>query len=387
MHRQNPQRIAFLNFGGIGDEILFSPVIQAVCQAYPDAHLTLILEKRSRCIQELVLQLDGCIAVELQQRSKIQLFGHLLKQLQEGRFDAVISSGSSPFISVLLALSGIPVRIGFDTGLFSRMLLTEAAPLNRKTYAGEMYFALARTFLHAVKKPYQSKEPIIPKLSVEPAVREQARQLLARYEPSPPRQRILIHPGVSHISVRKNILKAWPTRYWAELLAELPRRYPEANIYLLGGPDDAEAIEQLEAYCEQLPGFCRSRMINLYGKTANLQELAGLIDLADLLISVDSAPMHLAVGFQTPVVAVFAPTDEKKLLPQSSLFQAAARQDLSCRPCLWDVRSSSCERPICLEVDPSAVLEKVALLMGSEARCLRKPNPYPAFEQSAGGEE
>lgn len=357
------ERIALLNFGGIGDEILFSPVIHAVRAAYPEAYLSLILEARSGRFKELIPELDFTHEVQLHKYSRFQLFWKLLKLLRGKHFDAVISSGSSPFIAVLLWASGIPIRIGFDSGKMSRKLLTAAAPLNRKTYAGDMYFSLAETFLKRMQADNVKAGPAIPKLSVDAGSRQTALELLAPFEPEPPQYRIMIHPGVSHMSVQKNILKAWPLSSWENCIQELLAQYPKAQVYLLGGPDDKEVIADMVAFQQTLPDEQQARMINLYGKTMTLKELAALIAVGDVLISVDSAPMHLAVGLNTPVVAIFAPTDEKKLLPQHPHFQAVARDELLCRPCLWDIRQVSCDKPVCLDVKVSDVLARVQTIL------------------------
>ena len=357
------KRIALLNFGGIGDEILFSPVIHAVHQAYPEAELTLILEHRSRSVHELLPEVSHLETVDLGTTSRGKLFGVLLKRLRAGRFDAVISSGSSPFIPVLLSCSGIRVRVGFETGAISRFLLTGAAPLDRKTYAGDMYYSLAKTFLSVMQKDPLDSGQAIPKLSVEQEAQERAQLILSEFEKTAPRQRILIHPGVSHMSVVKNILKAWPLEHWQALITELTSRYPDAHLYLMGGPDDAEVINTLEAHRRTLPQALASRVFNFYGKTSSLKDLAAFISVADVLISVDSAPMHLAIGLGTPVAAIFSPTDPQKLVPQSPQVEIAFREDLNCRPCLWDVRKVSCDNPVCLDVPVELVLTKVDKLL------------------------
>lgn len=86
---------------------------------------------------------------------------------------------------------------------------------------------------------------------------------------------------------------------------------------LAGGPDDAEIIKEIQA---GLPA--NSKLISSAGKTKSLADLAALTKLCDVLVCVDSAPMHIAVGAQKPVVAMFGPTDEAKLLPKHPIFKA-----------------------------------------------------------------
>ena len=101
MRPESLQKIAFINFGGIGDEILFAPVIAEVKQYLPQAHTTLFLEDRSSAVKDL-LNVDQVIALDVQGQSRLRLFFQLWKTLRGQCFDAVISSGSSPFIPILL---------------------------------------------------------------------------------------------------------------------------------------------------------------------------------------------------------------------------------------------------------------------------------------------
>ncbi len=350
------KRIAFINFGGIGDEILFAPVIEDIKQALPQAHCTLFLEGRSQSVKDL-LTLDDVVPLKVQGQSRQSLFAELWGKLRQGRFDAVISSGSSPFIPILLFASGIPIRVGFQTGAVSRALLTTEAPLapknDRKGYAADMYFALASSFLkQLLGEAYQPMRPVLPHLRTPSLADQQwAASLMPPHQPA---QKILIHPGVSAISVQKNILKGWPPAQWAALITQLCQEGHQ--VYLAGGPDDAEAVREIQqALPAALHGFH-----NLYGQTKNLLQLGALVLTADVLVCVDSSPMHLAVGYQKPVVAIFGPTDERKLLPPNDArFQAVTVQNLSCRPCLWDVRNDNCATSECLQVPVSLVLAKV----------------------------
>lgn len=350
------QRIAFINFGGIGDEILFAPVIEDIKRVLPQAHCTLFLEHRSQSVKDL-LTIDEVIPLQVQGQSRQSLFAELWRKLRQGRFDAVISSGSSPFIPILLFASGIPIRVGFQTGAVSRALLTTEAPLapkhDRKGYAAEMYFALASSFLrYLFGEAYQPMQPVLPHLKAPSLADGQwAASLMPATQSG---QKILLHPGVSAISVQKNILKGWPPAQWAAFITQLCQLGHQ--VYLAGGPDDADTVHQIQqALPPTLNGFH-----NLYGQTKNLLQLGALVLAADVLVCVDSSPMHLAVGYQKPLVAIFGPTDERKLLPPHDVrFQAVTVENLSCRPCLWDVRNDNCATSECLQVPVSQVLAKV----------------------------
>ncbi len=357
MKPEGIKKIAFVNFGGIGDEILFAPVIEEVTRMLPQAHTTLFLEDRSRAVKDLLAGVDSVVELNVQGQSRIKTFFQLWRLLRGKYFDVVISSGSSPFIPVLLWLSGIAVRVGFATGESSRRFLTVEAPLapkhDRKGYAAMMYFALARSFLEwLMPEQYQPIQTVLPHL--QPASSEELQWAQDILKTDAPDQKILIHPGVSTVSMRKNILKSWSPAQWAQLIERLS--LAGHAVYLAGGPDDQESVEAIRAALPaNLPHFS-----DLYGKTKNLRQLAALIQESDVLLCVDSSPLHMAVGYGKSVVAMFGPTDEKKLMPlDDPRFQAVTVQDLACRPCLWDVRNDCCDNPVCLDVPVEAMLSAV----------------------------
>ena len=50
---EKKKNILFINFGGLGDEILFLPTIISVKKEFPNSKITLALEPRSRGIINL----------------------------------------------------------------------------------------------------------------------------------------------------------------------------------------------------------------------------------------------------------------------------------------------------------------------------------------------
>jgi putative inorganic carbon (HCO3(-)) transporter len=350
--KQSIRRIVCVNFGGIGDEILFAPVIEALKQELPDASLTLILEKRSQSVVDLLTGVDESIGLDIQGLSPLQRFWRMRQALTAQSYDLVIASGGHPLIAVLLASTGIKYRVGFENRTLTQALLTVAAPLApkllRTDYAAKMYFSLADAFLNWLQFGYQAPEAILPHL--KPPGLEDLLWAKGLLRVEDPRRKILIHPGVSTISVQKNILKGWPSTSWAELIRLLAQAGHQ--VYLVGGPDDMDIVTDIR---KLLPRSL-ANFQDLFGQTANLKQLAALIQASDLLVSVDSSPMHIAVGYGKAVVAMFGPTDEKTLLPtEDARFQAVVVPGLACRPCLWKMRNESCGNPVCLTVPVAAM--------------------------------
>lgn len=346
MNKKQFKKVLFINFGGIGDEILFFPTLKTFKQLYPDSNITLLLEPRSACSVNLTNTVDNILQYDVKSNNKGIAFFNLLKLIKSGKFDAVISSGSNKFISILLFLSGVKTRIGYDSGFLSKIFLTNSVKLNKKQYAGMMY--------HDLLKGINIREKAaLPEIIIPESMLEIAETLLYKKD----KPIITIHPGVSKLSIVKNIIKGWPEERWAELVEKLVET-ENYYIALCGGPDDEKVIEKIRQEIKNR-NINTDFIIDLYGKTKNIIELAGIIKLSDALICVDSAPMHIGVGVETKIVALFGPTDEKKLLPEHNRFKVVKKSDLACRPCLWDCRNEVCEKPVCLDTTVNDVIQSI----------------------------
>ena len=327
---REPKKILALNFGGIGDEILFLPALSSLKKEYPQAKITLALEPRSKSVKDLSNLIDDVICVDIKGKHKYrELFKFLIKA-RLGRFDMVFSSGANQLIPVLLFFTGITYRYGYESGALSRILLTKAVKLKKNQYASKMYHELV-TPVTDIKTPY----PEIDAGEVEK-------------EPNS----VLIHPGVSKMSVVKNMIKTWKPEIWAELVKKVLAA--GKKVYLIGGPDDRECIEKIVEIVGNVPDF-----VNLYGTTKNIMDLARLTKRAEVLICSDSAPMHIGVGVGTKTLALFGPTDEKKLIPDDERFIAIKNNGCSCRPCLWDKRQTTCDELKCLDINLDDVIKLI----------------------------
>lgn len=312
------KKVLFINLGGIGDEIMFLPAINSFKQEFPDAHITLALEKRSSAIKDLTNLIDDLIFVEKTKQGMLKLFF----QMRFNNFDTVISSGSNKLISVLLFLSGIKTRVGYDSGNLSRKLLTNAIPLNKNQYAVKMY--------HSLVTPFTQKTTELPCFDIEKkSVRPNT---------------ILIHPGVSRKSFEQGMIKTIKPAEWAELVKELSTSGKE--IILTGGKDDTETINLIK---QNLDGCS---YIDMTDKTSTLRDLAELISTSERFVCSDSAPLHVAVGMGTRTFVFFGSTDYKKLIPVSENIVPIIN-DYPCpiRPCLWERRKTTCEDLRCLKYD------------------------------------
>ena len=322
--------ILAINFGGIGDEIFFLPTLISLKKEFPNSNITLILEPRSKGIKDLTSVIDNIILVDIKKSNKYLELLKLLIKVNLGKYDLVISSGSNKLISVLLFLMRIRCRCGYNTGLLSRILLTNPVTLNKEQYACAMYHDLIRDIT--------KNNTLLPEIEIN------------RKQRIP--NSVLIHPGVSKLSIEKGCIKTITPDIWAQTIDLLAAA--GKNVMLVGGPDDDECIKQI------LRSVKTSKFENLYGTTKNLKDLAELISSTETFLCSDSAPLHIAVALGIKTFAIFGPTNPDTLIPKSDLVTPITASD-NCplKPCLWTKRQTTCNELSCLNISPKQIVSYI----------------------------
>ena len=331
---RNIEKILAINFGGIGDEIFFLPTLNNKKKEFPNAKITLALEPRSKSVKDLTDVIDNLFLIDIKGKNKYFELLKLVFKARTGKFDMVISSGGNKMIALLLAMTGIKRRYGYDTGKLSQKLLTTAVPLNKNQYACAMY--------HDLITPVTGEKTLLPQINV--AQQEKVKNT------------VLIHPGVSRLSVQKGMIKTIDAKIWANVVDLLIKK--GKRVILAGGPDDAQCIETIrKTLAERGHGHMFE---DYYGKTKSLRDLAELIAKSEVFICSDSAPLHVAVALKTRTFVIFGPTDDKKLIPQSDLVTPIKANDrCPIKPCLWEHRQTTCETLDCLKITAEDVVKTV----------------------------
>ncbi len=142
-------------------------------------------------------------------------------------------------------------------------------------------------------------------------------------------------PRVAIIPCSRWEIKNWPAKNFAEVARGL-RNVTGAAIYLVGSRDNAPT-------CADIAAAVGEGVVNLCGRTT-LVELGGWLAEMDLVLTVDSGPMHMAAAVGRPVLAVFGPTDPRRTGPYGRMHRVVQTQGLACRPCFTD----RCDNPACL---------------------------------------
>lgn len=154
-----------------------------------------------------------------------------------------------------------------------------------------------------------------------------------------------------------NAPAGWETKRWdaqrtAAVADRLISRYGAHIMYTGSGADSA--------FIDGIIARMRHPAINAAGRTS-LKELACLIKRAQLMITTDSGPMHLAATVGAPIVAVFGPTAPWRTGPCTTRAHIVRKQ-VPCSPCY----RRRCDSMLCMrEIEVDDVMEAAGLFMGA----------------------
>ncbi|HEX3865136.1 MAG TPA: lipopolysaccharide heptosyltransferase II [Gemmatimonadaceae bacterium] len=235
-------------------------------------------------------------------------FRHLASQLHERRYDSAYLAQGSPRSGALALAARIPDRVGFSTSAGRMFYTTRIAPIDNMHHAARLLSLGTRD--PAADVP---RARLRPHLYPGHAERETVDTLLGTNAAG--EQIVALAPGSVWAT------KRWP--YYRELAYALRDR---ARIVVIGGAGDLPlALE--------IVGATKGQAVDATGKLSLLAS-AELIGRSTVLVTNDSAPLHLASAMNTPAVAVFGPTvPEFGFGPLSARSAVAGVADLACRPC------------------------------------------------------
>ncbi|HBE17788.1 MAG TPA: glycosyltransferase [Cyanobacteria bacterium UBA11149] len=291
-------RVLALLPGGISDQILFFPTLDDIQAQYPNGEIDVIVEPRAKGAYRVCQSVNEVLTFDYKDRNGLADFGNLLGILRDREYDAAVALGGSSSIGFLLWMSGIPLRVGYASGL-GQLFLSNPVPLKAEQYTAQMYHDLLQGF--GISSPCPNLSIRIPQSDIDWAHTQ--RQQLGATDGS----YILIHGGSSPRSQAKGIDKIYPAQKWQKIVENITQKQPNISIVAIQGPDDAEIVAAMKEACPDIKVIL----------PPDLGKLAAIIASANLILCVDSAPLQLAVAVGTYTVGLFGPTNPAKCLPQN----------------------------------------------------------------------
>jgi len=170
------------------------------------------------------------------------------------------------------------------------------------------------------------------------------------------RPRVVLAPAGARNMLADDVLRRWQPERYVTLAKLLFERGIE--VVLIGGPGDAWVQ----------PLFAELPVTDLIGLHTLPQTLA-LLDEADLLVTHDTGPLHLAGIARCSIVSIFGPTDPHGRLPQRPGTVALwGGEGFACRPCYDGHSFAPCPSNDCMaQIAPAQVLIEIEALLAARA--------------------
>ncbi|MGC9361329.1 MAG: lipopolysaccharide heptosyltransferase II [Candidatus Syntrophosphaera sp.] len=301
-----PKRIFLIQTAFLGDVILSTNLPRAIKRIYPEAELDLVLIPSTRAIFAHDLHVNRIWVFDKGRfPRKVISFFQLVKNLRRRRYGLAISLHVSLTSSLIMLLSGAKERLGYPRQRHTTMSvdLPKGIPVVKRGL-------LLLKALSDEEFDHQTE------LFVPPGTQARVENFLAANSLKPEKL-VALAPG----SVRAT--KRWLPQYYAQVLKDLEGK--GYKTVLVGGKQDKQL-------CERIIRDAKTRTVNAAGKFDILGS-AWLIRNCRLLISNDSAPLHLANAVRTPVLAIFGPTVKRFGFFPFRGCDRVLQIDLDCRPC------------------------------------------------------
>ncbi len=291
------QRIVVIGLSNVGDAVLMSPVVQRLHARYPDAVMTLFIGELACAVFEH----DPLV--------------HELQCLDDFH-------GGLGKLRLLLAIRRLRPDVLID--LRSTML-----PLCWRPWRAWRYFAPVPSSIRHMRDrhlwrlsrqdPDSSRQDAEPGslLAISPDEESRVDRMMERWNLRPGKRLVVICPGT-----RSHIKRWYPDRFAA--IADRLIKTMDAEIVFTGEPDEAPIVQEILKSMDHVAHNATS--------CTTIAQLGSLMQRAELVITNDSASLHIACAMGTPVLALFGPTDPIKYGPTGQGDRAIQRR-LFCVPC------------------------------------------------------
>jgi len=305
----SPKKILIIQLSALGDTILAVPALRAIRYRFPNAEITMLASPTNLDYLARCPYVDRRVAFHFPVH-------RLLYALRRERFDWAIDLEHWPRLSALLAYAtGAPVRVGFRADKQHRhFLFTDVVPHLPGQHEVRNFLCIA----HQLACPMRGMQL---EVWFSEAERAWVLKTLAEEEVQPEQPVVVFHPEAGR---RGEPRRRWPQERYVVLADALVARYG-AQIVLTGAPGEVAVSQQIVTRTKQ-------KTVMLAGKTG-INQLAALFAHADLVISGNCGPMHLAAATGTPVIALHGPTNGAQWGPWTSEAHLLCAQ-VPCSPCL-----------------------------------------------------
>jgi ADP-heptose:LPS heptosyltransferase len=355
-----PAHIVVFRFSALGDVAMTVPVIKLLLQQHPDLHVTYVSTGFMQPLFEGIERLDF-LSADLKGRNKgLPGLYRLYKTIRkEKSIDAIADLHDvlrTKIIRGFFSFSGLKTAF-IDKGRKEKAELTRIEnkdfhPLKStfERYADVFARLGYPVVLNATVKPAASRQPPAAKAYGDGTQPVAGGQSLWRRNAASNKGNFKYKIGIAPFA--KHLQKQYPIEK-IEAVVKMLNADNDKEIIFFGGKENVNKLQSLE---KEFPNTKN------YAGKFSLQEELQIMSTLDLMVSMDSANMHLASLVNVPVVSVWGGTH-----PYAGFYGwqqdplNAVQVDLYCRPCsVFGKRTCYRKDWACLHsINPVSVYDKI----------------------------
>lgn len=301
-----PREVCILRLSAIGDTCHVLPVVRTLQQAWPEARFTWVIGKTEAKLIGLVPEIEF---ITFDKRHGLVELKRLRTLMRGRQFDLLLHMQLALRASLLSTYIPARMKLGFDRARARELqwlFTTHRIVPREREHVMDALFGFAEA-LGAHDRLLRWDIPL------PDDAREYAAQLVDERRPT-----LVISPCSSH--ARRN----WRAEYYAKV-ADHAARAHGMRVVLAGG---SSAIER--AMGTAVVKAAREPVTNMIGRDT-LPQMLALLERADVLLSPDAGPVHMATAVSTPVIGLYAATNPERSGPYFSRSTCVSRFDEAAR--------------------------------------------------------
>ena len=344
------EHILVIRFSALGDVAMAVPVVYSLAKQHPDIRITVLSRNMARPLFENLAPNVGFMGADLKGEYRgIRGLNALYRRLTAKQFTAIADLHSvlrSEFLRMRFNMANCKVaHINKHRKGRRKLTSIDNRQLSQQPTTFQNYVEVFERLGYSINIQFTS---IFPPgggdLSVLPAtvnVKNTGEQWIG------------IAPFAAHEG------KIYPTHLMYEVIKQLTQQHPKARIFLFGRGEQED--KYFTEWCQEFPAC------TYVGHHINsIQEELVLMSHLEVMLSMDSANMHLASLTGIPVVSVWGATHPLAgFMGWNQSKDNAIQVDLDCRPCSI-FGQKPCKRGdyACLnQIKPETIVEKINTLL------------------------
>lgn len=278
--------------GGISDQLLFFPTLEHLKQAFPKAEISVVAEPTATAAYRVSKVVKSTIPYSFGKNNSPADWANLLGIVRDREYEVVITATQDWATALLLWLSGVPTRIGYQSGA-NNLFLTATVPDKAEQYAAFRY--------HDLLAPLELLAPCPDIVINVPQGDIGWVQGQLQTQDIGDQGYVLMYPGPAAGQPDDY----YPAEHWVAIVQDFQRRQPGLPLVLLQQPETADIVKAVQ---QSVPS---TKVI----RPDNLGQTAALVAGANLLLTTDSYVSELGVALSVFTLALFGKNRPGDRLP------------------------------------------------------------------------